>query len=260
MSHPETSPDTLLRIAAQPSRDGLRLVLRSCLSDEVLFAKTALGLEGGPYSEKVCRAIRDTGIMPPSEVMSGRTREAGSSWPREVLELARWWDDFAPWQCFAAWAILTWVADPADDNVTTAGDETIYALASSAMRAGPEACASAIAFLRWHAEARNEPGPTVYHELAAACLHAALFRAQPGQRYRDALDAQCKRVLEVADREILEAIDKLEIGNINWPLDLTVSMFATEWRTLCASMLGPWDRRAMPDSASEILLRLQRGA
>ncbi|MFG0314815.1 MAG: hypothetical protein ACF8LL_11630, partial [Phycisphaerales bacterium] len=203
---PGFNPDSVLRIAAEPSRDALRLALARYLDDDLLHAKTMLGLEGGPFTEHVCRAIRDTGVMPSSEVMSGQVAEAGHAWPRELLELTRWGSDCAAWQCFACWVLLTWVADPADDNVSDPGDETICSLVSAAILLDEDVRAKAISFLIWPAGARNEPGPTVYHELGIACILASLFRSHPGGRLRDALDAQCCRVLETADRELLEAI------------------------------------------------------
>ncbi|QKK09858.1 MAG: hypothetical protein HND58_17995 [Planctomycetota bacterium] len=197
--------------------------------------------------------------MPPSEVMSGRTAEAGLSWPREVFALARWGDGFAPWQCFAAWVLLTWVADPNDDECTEADADTVWSLTEGATRLSPEICAHAIAYLRWQAPARNEPGPTAFHELGIACLYAALFRSHPGQRLRDALDMQCLRTIEVADQDTLEAIDSGEIWAIRWPLDMTQCVMERQWRTLCSELLGPFDQRQMPDSAGEILRRMQAG-
>ena len=120
--------------------------------------------------------------------------------------------------------------------------------------------ARAISFLRWQAGARNEPGPTVYHELGIACILASLFRDHPGARLRDALNAQCARVLETADRELLEAIETRDIYNINWPLDITLSMREREWRQLCGEMLGPFREREMPASAAAILRRLDAGS
>lgn len=252
-------PDRLLRIAATPSRDGLRISLIPLLGDDVVHAKTALGFEGGPFSEKVCRAIRDTGVMPRADVMSGQAEEAGLSWPREVLELARWGDEYAPWQCFAAWVLLTWVADPADDQASVAEDETVCSLAHSASQLTPDICANAISYLRWHAPARNESGPAAYHELAKACLYAAMFRACPGKRLHDALDEQCQHVLYTADRELLEAIDRGSVYNLQWPLNLTESLAREQWQSLCESFLAPFDARAMPPSADKLLAKLRHG-
>ncbi len=255
MSRRTSDPDleSLLSLASEASRDGLRHCLRSVFTDDSIRARTWGSIGGGTLTHSLTMQLLSTGTMPTSAQMSGL---GDDSWPREFFELIRWGDSYAPWQCLAAWVLLTWVADPADDQISDADTDTVWSLTEAASRISPEVCARAIAYLRWQALARNDPGPTVFHELGITCLYAAMLRECPGSTLRDALDAQCLRLISVAEQDMLDAIDSCEIWTLRWPLDMESYTMNKKWRKLCDELLHSTDSQQMPASVQEILRRL----
>lgn len=244
--------DRLLAFAESPSRDALRHTLKPHLHESARQARTLGSIGGGRQTDVLTVRVLSGGSLPTSAEM----KRDDDSWPREFFELIRYGDEYAPWQAFACWLLLAWVTEPEDDGVTTAEDETVVSLADASRRISPDVCAAAAAFLRWQVPRRNDPGPTVYHELGIACLLGSLHQLFDRHVTYDALDHQCRRTLAVSERETLAAISTREIYNINWPLDLKASTAEKAWRSCCKACLAPAPGIEAPESAATILSRV----
>lgn len=262
MSGPRTSwnADDSLRTAAEPSPDGLRLYLRAALPADALLELSTDREGGGPFTVALISRVLESGQMPTRTELEGDRGPGDRNDALEFCSLVRWGDECAPLQCLAAWLLLTLCADPVDDGRFDVGHETVWSLVDAAASDSVECCVRAIAYLRWHLLERNDSGPTVFHELGMACLYAAIFHAHPAPTSRETLDTQCRRAVEVGDRETLVAIGEGQIGWLNWPLDLTASHAGYRWRELCNSLLVPRGATETPKSARDILSRLNAKA
>jgi hypothetical protein len=227
------------------------------LHPEALEARTMGSEGGGKLTHRITLRLLEASELPTAAEMSGADSD---NWPSEFFGLIRFGDSYAPWQAFACWVCLLAQTDAELSLRIAAEDETLLSLVEAARRIGPEVCASAVAFLMWQASRRSEPGPRSFHELAIMLLYADLYRSHPVDSLRGALQRQCDRTIKIADAETLKAIDSGEIYNINWPLDITLSLREREWRQLCGEMLGPFRECEMPASAGEILRRLDAGS
>lgn len=252
----ELTPESMLRLANEPSRDALRDFLRVFLHPAAIKARTMGSVGGGELTHRITLRLLEASELPPAVEMSG---EGSDDWPSEFFSLIRFGDSFAPWQAFACWVCLLAQTDAELSLRLTAEDETVLSLVEAARRIGPAVCASAIAFLVWQAPQRSEAGPRSFHELAIVLLYADLFRGCPVDALRGALQRQSDKMIRIADAETLKAVESGEIYDIHWPLDISQSTAAKPWLLLCRELLSPCKEAALPPAAEEILRRIEAG-